>query len=279
MKDPKGSSIAVVGAARDVAAFLPKLMKVFETSFQSFNKVCYFIVENNSIDTTKKVLIQLQKEKSNFYFYNLPDSTGKLKYKTERIANARNLAIDEVKRVYPNVDYVAVVDLDAINLGLTREAIESCWKHKNWSALFANQPDGYYDIYALRHGIWSPRDFLLDFESLKNEFSEKIALELSLKSKRIKINKTSNLIKIDSAFGGLGIYKATDLFKERYIGLDNAGNPLCEHVSVNLGIVGKGGNLYINPEMTNTLSYKRLNKIKAFLHDKYAKNNNSMVVQ
>jgi hypothetical protein len=279
MKDPEDSSIAVVGAARDVADFLPKLVEVFDASFRGFKKVCFFIVENNSIDTTKKVLIQLQKEKANFHVYNLPDSTGKIKYKTERIAIARNLAIDEVKRVYPNVDYVAVVDLDAINLGLTREAVESCWKYKNWNALFANQPDGYYDIYALRHRIWSPRDFLLDYESLKNEFNEKIALELSLNSKRIKIKKTSNLIKIDSAFGGLGIYRANDLFKEIYIGLDSAGNPLCEHLSVNLGIVEKGGNLYINPEMTNTLSYKRLNKIKAFLHDKYAQNNNSMVVQ
>jgi glycosyltransferase involved in cell wall biosynthesis len=170
MKDPNESSIAIIGAARDVGKFLPKLLKVFEKSFKAFSEVTYFIVENNSIDNTKNVLTQLQREKSNFFTYNLPENVGKIRYKTERIAIARNLAISEVKKIKPDVDYIAVVDLDAINLGLTREAIESCWKHRNWSALFANQPDGYYDIYALRHSIWSPRDFLLDYESLKYDF-------------------------------------------------------------------------------------------------------------
>jgi hypothetical protein len=276
MKHPNESSIAIIGAARDVGKFLPKLIKVFETSFKSFREVNYFIVENNSTDDTRNVLTQLQKEKSNFYTYDLPENAGKIRYKTERIAIARNLAISEVKKIKPDVDYVAVVDLDAINLGLTREAIESCWNHKNWSALFANQPDGYYDIYALRHRIWSPRDFLQDYESLKDDFQEKIALELSLESKRIKIKKTSNLVKVESAFGGLGIYKASDILNEIYLGLDGAGDPICEHLSVNFGIIEKGGDLFINPEMTNTLTYNKFTKIKALFYEKYIMKNNAM---
>ncbi len=276
MKFPTDSSIAIVGAARDVADVLPKLIEVFHTSFKGFKEVSYFIVENNSIDTTKKVLTQLQSEKPKFYAYSLPENLNKIKYKTERIAIARNFALNEVKKITPGVDYVAVADLDAINLGLTREAIESCWQHKDWSALFANQPDGYYDIYALRHKIWNPRDFLLDYEFLKDQFNDKIALELSLKSRRIKIDKAFKLVEVDSAFGGLGIYKAQDLFKEVYIGLDGSGNPICEHLSINLGIIGKGGSLFINPALTNTLNYTWLTKIKAIVYEKYIRKNTPM---
>jgi hypothetical protein len=269
MKFPPDSSIAIIGAARNVADVLPKLIDVFDNSFGGFKEVAYFIVENNSIDSTKRVLSQLQNEKSNFYFYSLPENLSKIKYKTERIAIARNFALNEVKKIKSDVNYVAVADLDAINLGLTREAVESCWQHNDWNALFANQPDGYYDIYALRHKIWSPRDFLLDYESLKDEFNEKIALQLSLKSRRIKISKSSKLIKVESAFGGLGIYQAKDIFKEFYVGLDNSGNPICEHLSVNFGILNKGGDLFINPAMTNTLNYTWVTKIKAMLYEKY----------
>ena len=70
MKFPTDSSIAIVGAARDVADVLPKLIEVFHTSFKGFKEVSYFIVENNSIDTTKKVLTQLQSEKPKFYAYS-----------------------------------------------------------------------------------------------------------------------------------------------------------------------------------------------------------------
>lgn len=269
MKFPLDSSVAIMGAARDVANVLPKLIKVFDSSFEGFNEISYFIVENNSIDGTKKVLSQLQNNKSNFYAYSLPENLNKIKYKTERIAIARNFALNEVKKKKPNVDYVVVADLDAINLGLTRVAIESCWQHNGWSALFANQPDGYYDIYALRHKIWCPTNFLLEYESLKDEFNEKIALDLALKSRRIKISKLCNLIKVESAFGGLGIYQANDIFKEVYKGLDDLGNPICEHLSVNFGILNKGGNLFINPSMTNTLNYTWMTRIKAMFYEKY----------
>lgn len=269
MKSPTDSEIAIIGAARDVAGFLPKLIEVFQASFKGFKRVSYFIVENNSIDSTKKVLIHLQSVTSNFYAYSLPTNLNGIKYKTERIAIARNFAINEVNKITPDVDYVVVADLDAINLGLTREAIESCWQHDDWSALFANQPDGYYDIYALRHKIWCPRDYLLDYESLNKQFNEKIALELSLKCKRIKINRSSSLVQVDSAFGGLGVYQAQDILNEVYIGLDGKGNPICEHLSINLGIVGKGGKIFINPALTNTLKYTWLNKIKAVVYEKY----------
>jgi hypothetical protein len=269
MKKPPESSIAVIGATRDVGEFLPKLMKVFEECFSGFEKVYYFFVENNSADNTREVLQQLSAKHRNFYPLFLGDSIEQKSHKTERIAIARNYAISEVMKKFPSIDYFAIADLDAINLGLTKSAIESCWEHSNWNAMFANQPDGYYDIYALRHPIWSPNDFLKDYELLENDFGKKIALDLSMHSKRIKIKSNSPLIEVESAFGGLGIYSAAEIFNETYIGLDDHNNPICEHLSVNLGIKNKGGKLFINPAMTNTLGYNFFTRVKAIVYEKF----------
>lgn len=269
VKKPEASSIAVAGAARDVEAFLPDLIKVFESSFCGFESVFYFIVENNSKDGTRKVLQRLQKIYKNFIPIFLEDNLNEDKPRTERIANARNAAINEIKNVIPNVDYVAVADLDEINLGLTKKSVESCWKYTGWNAMFANQPDGYYDIYALRHKIWSPRDPVKDCESLEEIFGKKIALDLSIHSKRIRISHDSPLVEVDSAFGGLGIYRAADILNETYDGFDETNNPVCEHLSVNLGIRSKGGKLFINPKLNNVRSYNLITKVKAFLYEEF----------
>ena len=269
MKNPPESSIAVIGATRDVGKFLPKLMKVFEECFSGFDKVYYFFVENNSADNTREVLQRLSAKHRNFYPLFLGDNIDQKSHKTERIAIARNYAISEVRRKLPSIDYFAIADLDAINLGLTKSAIESCWEYSNWNAMFANQPEGYYDIYALRHPIWSPNDFLIDFKLLENVFGKKIALDLSMHSKRIKIESNRPLIEVESAFGGLGIYSAAEIFNETYIGLDDDNNPICEHLSVNLGIKNKGGKLFINPAMTNTLGYNFFTRVKATVYEKF----------
>ncbi len=276
MVNPAESSIAIIGAARDVGEFLEELIKTFQKSFAGFKKIHYFIVENNSKDNTKEVLQALEKNFDNFHPFFLDDNLHKIHYKTERISEARNYALNQIKNFFPEINYIAVADLDAVNLGLTRKSIESCWHHSNWSAMFANQPDGYYDIYALRHAIWCPRNFLEDYEILKKQFGKKIAIELSLKSKRLKIKADSSLVRVDSAFGGLGIYKAGDILSEKYIGLDDMNNPICEHLSVNLGILQKGGTLYINPGMTNARSYNLITKPKAMIYEKIVRKYNFM---
>ena len=47
----------------------------------------------------------------------------------------------------------------------------------------------------------------------------------------INLNKYPSFIEVDSAFGGLAIYKISSLPKNaKYIGVDKNNNPTCEHV-------------------------------------------------
>lgn len=269
MKQPLDSKVAIIGAARDIGDSFLKLFSVINNSFKIFKEVQFFISENNSIDTTRETLVKLSKENKNFNIILLEDDINLVKYKTERIARARNIALDAVIKSEFNPDYIAVLDLDHINLGLTSDSLLSCWNHNNWNAMFANQPEGYYDIYALRHNLWSPRDWLIDYFELEKNFGKKVAMDLSLNSKRIKIEKTRDLISVDSAFGGLGIYTFDEIMKTKYVGLSETGEPICEHLSVNLAIKKNGGNLYINPGLTNVRGYRGINKFKSRIYEKY----------
>ena len=269
MKHPADSKIAIIGAARDVGSSFPKLFSVINSSFKIFSDIQFFISEGNSIDSTKATLAKISKQNKNFTLISLENDISRTKHRSERIAKARNMALDALIKSNFNPDYIAVLDLDVVNLGLTSESLMSCWKYKNWNAMFANQPEGYYDIYALRHDIWNPRDWLDDYVELEKEFGKQVAIELSLKSKRIKISKNADLISVNSAFGGLGIYTFNEMIKTRYVGLSEQGQPICEHLSVNFEIKKNGGKLYINPRLTNVREYRGLNKLKGQIYEKY----------
>jgi len=67
----------------------------------------------------------------------------------------------------------------------------------------------------------------------------------------ISIKNTHNPILVDSAFGGLGIYKKNLMVQSRYIGLSSNNEEICEHVSFNEKLTHLGYKLYIIPSLIN----------------------------
>jgi hypothetical protein len=79
----------------------------------------------------------------------------------ERIAFCRNVYVDFIRNNYKKYlwGHVAVADLDGMNFIINKKGIDSCFKvNKKWDGLMANQPYGYYDIYALRASGWVEYD-------------------------------------------------------------------------------------------------------------------------
>jgi hypothetical protein len=60
------------------------------------------------------------------------------------------------------------------------------------------------------------------------------------------------MIEVDSAFGGLGIYKRDALLAGRYIGLDDAGNEACEHIYFHTNLRKAGYRIFINCALVNS---------------------------
>ena len=260
----------VVGTVRNcqrtIEAEIHHLTKVLSDSL----KVSWLIVESDSSDRTVDILKQLKQKIPNFDYC----SKGKLQHmypeRTSRIAACRDHYVNAIRtdKNYLDIDYVIVADLDGMCGDLTTSSLETCWAQNNWTACFANQPKGYYDIWALRHPYWSPKD---PFETYKNLHSMGIkaakAYRMAIIDKIAKIAPHRDWINVDSAFGGLGIYKK-EVFSYADYSISGFYPPnTCEHTSFNRKIVNNGSLIFINPALINIYHSKHTNwlKIKYYL--------------
>ena len=95
----------------------------------------------------------------------------------------------------------------------------------------------------------------------------KIAKQKALKSRSFRFPKSLKPFEVDSAFGGLAIYKRDALNNVRYIGINDNGSEVCEHVALNKQIKEKGCKIYINPKLINCYAQTQYvkSKLKKFL--------------
>tara|TARA_Y100000816_G_C26087690_1_gene574225 strand:+ start:753 stop:1601 length:849 start_codon:yes stop_codon:yes gene_type:complete len=180
-------------------------------------------------------------------------SNGHLR--TERIAFSRNQYLKLIfksKRL-SDYDYLIVFDSDGVSDKINYKSIVDALSIKQkWDAQFSNQTLAYYDIYALRCEGWVEYDCILKLnELIKKNNNPRQAFKDSISSKMIKINRKSPLIKVQSAFGGLGLYKIKSIGKAKYIGsIDNI--PICEHVTFHKELSKSNSLLYINPGLISS---------------------------
>jgi hypothetical protein len=218
-------------------------------------ELSWLVIESDSSDKTLHALQTLSDEIPRFRFISLGNLKEAFPLRTQRIAHCRNAYLEELRSnpLYSGVEYLVVADLDGNNDLVTPAGFASCWKRADWGACTANQRGPYYDILALRHSLWSPNDcqkqcrFLFD-HGVDGEAAEWAAIF----SRMITIDEAQEWIEVDSAFGGLGIYRREVLDGVSYVGVDEAGAEIAEHVALNYQIRSKGHRIFINPQLINT---------------------------
>jgi hypothetical protein len=149
---------------------------------------------------------------------------------------------------------VAIADFNNLNNKLTATAIESCFVNNSWDVVSANQRGRYYDVWALRHPQWSPNDCWEQHAFYRKymKFPES-AITFSMRSRMLRIPRDEAWIEVDSAFGGLAIYKSSILNSNaKYSGITSEGKRICEHVPFNLALKAKGARIFVNPALINT---------------------------
>jgi hypothetical protein len=152
-------------------------------------------------------------------------------------------------------DHLIVFDLDDVNtmsipVKTFVEAIEfldSCGRN---AGVFANQLP-YYDLWALRHEVWCPGDCWSEVVKRPAYLPKHRAIERYVGSRQIQIEPNARPVPVQSAFGGLAIYKMPFVTSARYVGLLPDGSEVCEHVAFNRDITLAGGSLYIFPKLLN----------------------------
>ena len=262
----------VVGCLKNSSEFLFSVINNLEKLSGLFDEVSFIFVENDSIDATKSIIGAWGRNQKKFKMYSLDGLDQYEKDRTLRLEIARNAYISAVKqdKSLHSFEYMIVMDMDdrgayPWNLDSVSKALDFLEQKPEHAAVFANQPVKYYDLWALRHPLLCPFDF----------WHEVLAQALHVSSDQEAFDKVyakvpkcipidTPPIQVESAFGGLGIYKMKFVLnnKARYIGHEYkyfVGESMvfsklqtCEHVSFHHGISAQGGQMFILPYLVNS---------------------------
>ncbi len=251
-------TVLVAGVARNCGATLQATVQRLTATLPAFASVRWLVVESDSSDNTVAVLQQLAQTVPGFEYRSLGALASKMTERTERLAHCRNVYLDHLHALNAAavgaqaVPYLIVVDMDGVNDALTPQAIQSCWARDDWAACCANQTGLYYDIWALRHPQWCPGDCWEESNFLERHSGNRgSAHQAAVYSRMVNLPPDGDWLAVQSAFGGLAIYRTSALQHARYVGLSPDGRAVCEHVSFHAGILAGGGQIFINPRLIN----------------------------
>ena len=76
------------------------------------------------------------------------------------------------------------------------------------------------------------------------------AVKRYIGERQVRIAPNQHPIEVESAFGGIGIYRTAALHSAWYSGRDRVGREICEHVAFNFGVRQAGQNFTSCPRFS-----------------------------
>ena len=230
----------IVGVVCNTEQSLLSNFQKLNTYFSNHGSTNFHLVESNSTDSTIEVLSRIAQTNDNFTYVSLPSDPPELG-RVERIRNARNSYVQFIRQIPESeLDYVVIVDFDMKFKALEEVDFEEIVSSLiDYDGIFPSFKYGYYDLYALRHKYWMPYDIFQSLEWLngntrtskwfgrfkKSNFKDKLLYGLMLNLKR------NQVIQVESAFGGIGVYNPRIFYKADYNYRNMEEASTCEHVA------------------------------------------------
>lgn len=235
------ASVAIVGIARSAMPVLPNTLALIDEVAQRFKERRAFVFENDSKDDTAAVLDVWQDHQG--YVAVKHETLGALDNRaefegprTERLAYCRNQCFEWVKANAATSQYTIVVDVDPPG-GFSVDGVMNsvAWLNSlgdrvgamaSFSLYKKGGEAAQYDAFAARgHGVWRCRRNEVGFGWF-SMFLPPVG---------------SPPIRMNSAFGGLAVYRTEAFLSGGYSGED------CEHVPHHRRMADAGWSLYLNP--------------------------------
>ena len=266
------ASCVIIGCAKNVASQLPKTLEKIEAIRALWLEAAVVIAENGSTDGTKRLLDDY-KAKPHTHILTLDTSANAIPSRTQRLALIRNTLLDFIHATYPTYDYILMADMDGVLDTFHPESLALAFKPSMpaWDALFANVRGSYYDVWALRskflefeYDCWDMvRHSMVQFGMSRADARQGFVLNKQI---TIPIHPRT-LLPVESAFGGLGLYRLSKTRDCRYVGLTQecscksvldfgttTTNPCapetCEHVAFHRDMVSKhGARMFIHSQL------------------------------
>ena len=264
----------IAGCVRDCAPHLPALFRNIEALRGLFDFSEVLLLENDSLDDSVSCIRSYANTFEGVFALGFPNLAEQIPVKTIRLAHLRNtvLAWQQSRGSWSDLDLLVVLDMDNVNtapwnLSAIAMSLRWWWQQADGAGLFANQDGPYYDLWALRHPQYCPDDVWAAIARLHGqhpELSDRQLLDAVYTKRTFELDPRSSPLEVDSAFGGLGFYRARWL--ERAEPFYSGEQPLawdgphgrrwwrwqrCEHVCFNLALRRVGGRLWVAPSLIN----------------------------
>ena len=239
--------IIFLGCARDCESRIDDAIAVLSKFGKYFNDCKIAVFENDSKDSTYQKL-SLLAQRGELTLLHDSGLDRQFPQRTARLAYARNQLL-QWAQAQGAADHICFADLDGIvNSSMNADGFLSNFSLAAvWDGVFPVNDDFYYDVYTMRQKDISNDNYAEAMGRVDASIGKRLARWLAGHSKLLDLRAMDGWLPVDSAFGGMSIYKYQAIISRRFIGLDADNNEVGEHVSVNLNIVRNGGRLFINP--------------------------------
>lgn len=241
------------GIAKNIEVDYDKFMRNMENLRSQFQDSTVVIVTDGSQDKTEELLENYAKLHSNTHIFKIHNQGT---HRTDKMAYARNVFMDESAQFFDTHDYLISFDFDVHEV--QAETINNALAHEDqWDVVTVNPLKIYYDKWALR----TDADNRSCWGNDKNpgyRCAESMGHWFPGANVGDGIPVDHAPLKVQSAFGGLGLYKTKTLAECRskpggckYSGEDSDGFGDCEHVVFHKNLREKAGaRIFIWPSMT-----------------------------
>jgi len=240
--------IIFLGCVRNCAAtILSTLQKIVDIG-SLFKDFVIYLLENDSTDPSQEVLHHIPTQ-INLEIINYSGLDAIFPQRTQRLAFCRNTLLEKVHSSNLSPDYVCVVDMDGVvgELPTIPGFLSSFQYDPCWDAVFPVNEDSYYDVYALRHPLICNSDYYQRFKHFDASFGKLNALWFTLQTiGSLNFSTLAGWLEVNSAFGGMAIYKYPGLHRAHYVGIEND-LEVCEHVAFHRDLIRENKRLFINP--------------------------------
>ena len=220
----KSSALIICGITKDDAETLPLTIGRIEKTGGYFRDYRVIIFENDSMDQTPAILRKWAKENRKVKIIsesllNLPVFS---RSRFDRLAYCRNRCVEYINDLteVDGYEWVMVADMD-LRGGWSYDGLASSFAETGWDAVASNSI-GYHYL----------RKTYYDTLALKPQTVLKKNWVFRLFGEGWQFRRNDPLIPVQSAFGGLGLYRREVFFTRRYSG--RAGDrEACEHHALN----------------------------------------------
>jgi hypothetical protein len=203
----------ICGPVRNCEPFLDKVLSNIEkigSLFDDYEIIVYYdISTDNTLDKLKSY--QQKNSKLKLYVNKTPVS----KYRTHRLAHARNFCLNYVRSLnlteYP---FFIMMDFDDVNCKRVNPEILQKYLYRNdWDGLSFNTRPKYYDIWAL-----SIYPYCFSYNHFKNSSIHNYDSIQNYIVKKLDRLKPEQLLRCISSFNGFSIYRTAKFLNTNYDG-------------------------------------------------------------